>query len=452
MSRIHIYVLFLVSILIFSFESYGQRISGKVLDHKTKIPIENVSIYLTNNPSIGTPTNKKGEFRLQYKFNNNDSITFSIIGYQTKKLSFTYFNKKNNIVLLEKSNNVLEEVSLKKKKKQARIKFQKIATLKSRAFSLASEIVGNKIYIYGGDETFIEDRYAKAEDKAGPAASLIQIMLLMDISISQKRYNKQLFVYDLDNNTYSESKVKLDEVAYHQMNNYNNSLYILGGKKTTSFNTTEYLNNEIQIVDLKNNLVKKDKANPHQAVNFNSFVYKDHLVVLGGSTKVINKHKKVYQGKIHLFNFKSGEWHEIGNMPNPRETSGVLINDEIYLIGGYNDKPSSLIESWNLTNTKWKTEGNLFSGMEDPALTAFKEYIYIYDDGIFIIYNTLEKTLREYRINLTLKSANLHYYNNALYLIGGYRNNQFDKVPSSEIIKIDISEFHKTKINRFKKL
>ena len=58
-------------------------ISGMVLDSKTKIPINNVNIYI-NNPPIGTMTNEKGYFNLSLnkQLKKNIDLNIKIIGYE----------------------------------------------------------------------------------------------------------------------------------------------------------------------------------------------------------------------------------------------------------------------------------------------------------------------------------------------------------------------------------
>ena len=43
--------------------AWASGISGMVLDSKTKMPINNVNVYIKNTP-IGTMTNEKGYFNL----------------------------------------------------------------------------------------------------------------------------------------------------------------------------------------------------------------------------------------------------------------------------------------------------------------------------------------------------------------------------------------------------
>ena len=67
---------------------YGQITEGRVLDAETKQPLSNVNVFIENT-EIGTATNNKGEFELRYtNVQTSDSVVFSIIGYQTRKIRF----------------------------------------------------------------------------------------------------------------------------------------------------------------------------------------------------------------------------------------------------------------------------------------------------------------------------------------------------------------------------
>ena len=69
--------------------SQTYAVSGKVLDFKTKSPIDNVNIYIENS-EIGTTTNQDGFFIL-YLNNQLDyhiDLNIEIIGYQKKNYSY----------------------------------------------------------------------------------------------------------------------------------------------------------------------------------------------------------------------------------------------------------------------------------------------------------------------------------------------------------------------------
>ncbi|SEB38181.1 Kelch motif-containing protein [Tenacibaculum sp. MAR_2009_124] len=446
----------LVLLIITAVNCYGQKISGRVLDIETKMPLEKVNIYSTTNETIGVATNKNGKFTLKHTFTKTDSISISLVGYKKYTLPISILKNNSKPIFLVKQIDQLEEVSINTKKKRDRLKFEEIGNLNSGIFSFASKILDNKIFIAGGDETLREDNYSKAVDRASMSGNFSispkSISRYQEPSLNYKSYNDNLYVYTIDNKTLKKFAIKLEKRAYHEMNFHNDFLYIFGGKKVSNFNGKEYLLNTIEVLDIKTQKAIIDQVNPHKAVNFSSFVYKDHLIVIGGSKKVKKSGKKIFEDKIHLLNFSTGIWHEIGTMPNPRETSAVLINDTVYLIGGFHNNPSNLIESWNLTNNKWKIEGKLFSDIEKPALTYDDESIYIFDNRKIIRYNIKEKILKEYAINLSLKSARIHYYNNALYILGGYRNKKYSKEPSSEIYKVNISDFDNTATYRSKKI
>ena len=139
-------------------------------------------------------------------------------------------------------------------------------------------------------------------------------------------------------------------------------------------------------------------------------------------------------------------------MSSAKETNGVLIGDKIYLIGGFKNKPLSEIESFDLITKTWKKEGDLFFGMESPALTSNKGIIYIFDKGKFFTYNTKKRELNEYYIKLNLTSSKIFISNNKMYLLGGINLGDYDTTPSSALYSIDLVEFNKTQIRRAKTL
>lgn len=451
----------LLSLLFISFNTFiffGQTIKGRILDKDTKNPIENVSVFLIKNNSIGTSSNSDGSFNFKIKiaFKKKDSIYFTSVGYTTFKTTIDNLQHSNKTIYLTKVTDVLNKVTVKRKRrKKWKLNYKKLTSIKSGIFSFASVLVDNKIYISGGDKSRTDDSFKRAVTRVNekyPEPSFRDLLLNWEPSNSLKSYNKKLYIYNLDKNSWEKSDIKFENRAYHAINYHNNKLYVLGGKKMANFKKKEYLHNTIEILNTKTSKVQIDKTNPHQAVNFASFNYKDNIIVMGGSTKVKKNGEKVYSDKIHQFNLETGLWFEIGKMPVPKEVTGVIINNKIYTFGGFNGKAIANIESWDLTSGKWKIEGELFEALEKPALANHNNLVYIYDDGVMFIYNPDKKTLLKYLIDLHLKNAEMHFYNNKLYVIGGYREDDFSTTPSSRVYSIDISEFKKTEITSSKNI
>ena len=63
--------------------------------------------------------------------------------------------------------------------------------------------------------------------------------------------------------------------------------FYLGGKRLSETRIVDYLDNAIEIYDIKRDTVWTDYTNPHQATLLGSVVYKDNMIVLGGVKKVL---------------------------------------------------------------------------------------------------------------------------------------------------------------------
>lgn len=428
-------VLLINLILVFIFSSnilYAQNTRGIVLEEKSKKPLVNVSVFI-DKTGIGTTTNEKGEFHLKYfsEINENDTLIFSSIGYFTRKISFSGLKGSKYVVLLAESVELLDGVTVTSLPHlNLQIKYSKLSSLKGGLYSFGSVLVENKIWVMGGDESYLP-------------------VLQRKPSFVWESYNDKLYIYDILTDKWATSDLQFSKRAYHSVNYYNGRIYALGGKTLSKNRKYEYLDDKIEVFDLNKNTILVDKTNPHQAVNFASFVYNDNLIVMGGSTRIKINEEKDCSKKAHILNLKSGLWYELNDMPEAKETKGVIINNIIYLIGGFNLKPLDNIEMYNITTGEWKVAGQMFYGVERPAIVYNDSIIYIFEDGRMQTYNLVTKQLNLYSINLPLKSCEMFFTKNKLYLLGGWIKDEtsadeYSIVPSSGLYSIDLSEFNKS--------
>jgi len=435
---------------------FGQEIRGIILDKNSREPLEYVSIFLSKNSAIGTSSDESGKFKLNLKtkFFETDSVSFSMVGYTTYKTTLANLKRKSDTLFLQKALSELSQVTIEVSKKQSSLKFHKVTSLKFRMHAFASIIVDHKLYISGGDTSVTEDAFSIALEKASIATMELtweDILEKLQPNGTFKGYSDKLLIYNIEDDTWETAAVEFENRAYHQINYYNHELYILGGKKISSLKGDEYLHNTIELYNLEKQTVQVDHTNPHQAINFASFVYKDHIISMGGATRLKKSGTKVYTDKIHQFDLKTGLWYELGNLKSPMEVRGTLLGDKIYTIGGLKEKTST-IESWDITTGAWTVEGELFFGVDEPALASKGMHIYIYHYGKLLIYNVLHQTLKEYSVALYLKDAKMHIYKDSLYILGGYTTSIHSKDPTSGIYSIEMSEFNKTEITNFKNL
>ncbi len=90
------------------FAVYSQTISGLVLDQATSQPIESAAIYF-DNTTIGTSTNDKGEFSIEYQEGVTSPLVISFLGYK-RMIITNYQVGKLYKVLLQEDIDALDEV------------------------------------------------------------------------------------------------------------------------------------------------------------------------------------------------------------------------------------------------------------------------------------------------------------------------------------------------------
>lgn len=441
-------------LLCFPFFCISQNVKGIVTSKTDYTPIENTTVFLRQN-GTETRTNAKGEFSLKLPsgFRENDSIEFSHIGFTTAAFHFDELKKLNFTVSLSESIENLSGLTIvanQKLKLKPKLDFSKLTSIKYPLSSFGSLLTDDKIYIIGGDASFDSDAFNKIKYKK-PDFTLKDYMDELRSQNTLQLYKDKLFVYDIKTDSWNDSELKFKKRAYHSLNYYNNTIYVIGGKRSSVNGKFEYLEDQIEVFDIANQTITIDKTNPHQAANSASFTYKDNIIIMGGSVKMnAENKKKEFTNKVHLYNITSGFWYELTNMPIAKEATGILVADKIYLIGGNNGKPISKIETYDLNTEKWTTEGELFNGLEKPAITNHENLLYFFEDRKMYIYDIKSKVLKEYIVELGLKASALYYDHNKLYILGGLIENEYSKVPSANVYSISIEEFETTQPNRIK--
>lgn len=427
---------------------------------KNNEPLEDVNIFSLTRKT-GTITNKKGAFSLTFfpNLKEDEILEFSHIGFTTLKISIENLAKLNFKVVLSEETENLKELTIDANhelKLKSKLSFNKLKPLKYGISSFGSFLKDGKIYITGGNASVENDPYKKLQSKNlnfDDNDNFVQKFLEeLRNDDSQSIYKSNLLIYDIASDSWQVTEEKFKKRAFHNVNYYNNTMYILGGKKISMNGKFEYLQNEIEVFDMNKKTITIDKTYPHQASDAASFSYKDNIIVMGGSIKSEKKDKKDFTDKVHFYNITSGYWYELTSMPIAMETSGILIEDKIYLIGGNDGKPVSQIETFDLTSEKWEKEGELFSGLERPAITHNADTIYFFENKKMYVYNIKTKLLREYTIDLNLYRAAMYYNNDKLYIVGGCVINEYSTIPSSLVFSISTEEFDTTKPNRIKTL
>ncbi|SDS46657.1 Kelch motif-containing protein [Maribacter dokdonensis] len=433
-------------VLFFTFFTViGQNIEGTILDAETNQPIEFVNIYVKEG-QIGTTSDGLGKFNLvlNSELNSTQIVFFTILGYHPKSYSVLELEERNYVVYLQKKTENLNEVTLSgNRKRKPSIAFTKLASLPVGVHNFGSTIVNGKMYIHGGDKTFFRHEIRIALENSLTAE---EFMRKIQNNQNWKNHSDALQIYDIENDSWDISDLKFRKRAYHRITTVKDQLYIIGGKRLSTNRMYEYLDDKIEVLSLSDNTIQIDDINPHQALNFAAFSIEDNIIVMGGSTKRKLDGPKTYSKLSRFYNTKTGYWYDLPNMTTAKEINGVTIGNKIYLIGGYKEKPLKEIESFNLESGQWQIENELPFGIANPAITSYKNTIYIFDYGKIYIFNTLSKRLTEYNIDLNIHEAQMHYYENKLYIVGGRYEERYKSQPLNGLYSIHLNEFENTKV------
>ena len=166
--------LLFIPILLQSLFSFGQ-IKAKIIDSQTKEKIPYVNIWVENE-NIGTTSNEKGEFTLDYE--GPKTIIFSAIGFQSKKINSDSIN---DFVQLIPTTTDLEEVVIQSTRKTQELTIG--AFKKSKINS----------YFSCGTKPWIAARFFEYKKEYDKTPFLKRIKVLTDSEVKDSKFNIRLY-------------------------------------------------------------------------------------------------------------------------------------------------------------------------------------------------------------------------------------------------------------------
>lgn len=440
-----------VILLMLSVFGVNAQNRGVVLNDKSRAPLPGVNIASGDGKTIAI-TDDNGEFSLQNitRMGRHDTISVSHIGYISRKLTVSQLQKSDYIILLAEDVQYLSEITVISPKEQSLntlIGYKELAPVPDGVYSFGASLVGDKIYVTGGDKSNIEDEALKTMQRleAQSSASMTDFLNKLGASATWLHYNEHIYVYDIPNNKWETKKKKLKKRAYHGAHHYNGKIYILGGKRLSRSQKLQYLDESIEVYNLSKDTTTSTNSNLHQASNFASFVVDDNIIVMGGSVKQREDETRVYTDKAYLLNLKTGYWYELDNMPQSKEAKGTVIQDKIYLIGGYRHKPLRDIDIYQLSTGKWNTSQKLLYEVERPAIACHRNTIYIFEKGRIQTFDTNTNEVNAYLIDLPLKYSEMFCIGDKLYIVGGATEEEAFRLPSAGLYSVDLNQFGKAK-------
>ena len=122
-------------------------------------------------------------------------------------------------------------------------------------------------------------------------------------------------------------------------------------------------------------------------------------------------------------------WTSGKNMPTARiDMASTTVGDKIYVIGGYTDKATNIVEVYDSTKDEWSTISPLPENLDHLAAATYKNKIYVvggFDEGSkpsdrLFIYDTILGKWEEGKKMPTARGAlTAEFINGILYAVGG---------------------------------
>jgi N-acetylneuraminic acid mutarotase len=219
--------------------------------------------------------------------------------------------------------------------------------------------------------------------------------------------------YNITDNKWSVLNATLSPKKFANSETYDNKIYIFNG----------WGNSHLEIVDLETYKVTKGAVNRFYTGNAGSAIHNGKIYVFGGSG-LNGAPTTVFSNRFQYYDIASDTWHPLPDMPTAREAKGKIVNDKLYVIGGFNGTSSRLINVYDLNTNLWVDKYTMPAGISGHSLAVSGNKIFIaggYNNQTFLAYfDTTTNKFHQLSSNMIpRRHAAAEVYNNKLYIIGG---------------------------------
>lgn len=240
--------------------------------------------------------------------------------------------------------------------------------------------------------------------------------------------------YNIADNTWSIVNSNLLTKKFSNSETYDNKIYIFNG----------WGNSHLEIVDLATNTITKGAVNRSYTGNAGSAIHNGKIYVFGGSG-LNGAATTKFSNRFQYYDIASDTWHPLPDMPTARETKGKIVNDKLYVIGGFNGTSSRLINVYDLNTNRWTNQYTMPAGISGHSLAVSGNKIFIaggYNNQTFLAYfDTATNKFHQLSSNMIpRRHAAAEVYNDKLYIIGGSTTS----LTSSAIKSIQVADINES--------
>jgi len=219
--------------------------------------------------------------------------------------------------------------------------------------------------------------------------------------------------YSIKDNRWTVINSTLVPKRFGNSETYGNKVYIFNG----------WGNSHLEIIDLETHKKTKGAVNHSYTGNAGSAIYNGKIYTFGGSG-LNNAATTVFSDRFQYYDIATNTWHPLPKMPNAREARGKIVNDKLYVIGGFNGTSSRLVNVFDLKKNLWTEQYTMSTEISGHSLAVFGTKIFIVggtNNQNFLAYFDTE-TNKLYKLSSNMiprRHAAAEIYNNKLYIMGG---------------------------------
>ena len=235
---------------------------------------------------------------------------------------------------------------------------------------------------------------------------------------------KDLIKYDIANDSWTEMTSELIGVRYGNTEIYNSKIYLLNGNRSGVG-----LNDSVEVFNLvTNKLSKLNIVNPYPMEQNGSDIWNYHNIIFFGGKDENGQ----CTDRIIKFNLNDQSFEIIGTLPfSICNTKGEIIDDKLYIIGGYlGSEVSDKILVYDLNNKLWEDPITMPLSISSHTTSKHKEKIFIRGDynikNLFAVFDTNNKSFRVVESD-AIESRHLmsEVVDGKFYVMGGNITSQF---------------------------
>lgn len=209
-------------------------------------------------------------------------------------------------------------------------------------------------------------------------------------------------------------------------------VYVFNGNTYSAGTYTD----TVEIIDVGSGSIGYRDSNPFPVKIGGSASWNNKIYVFGGGGAFDG-----YSNRLYEYDPMTDIWLRLADMPEAKQTCGVVIDGILYVIGGNIGVPggSNRIDAYNIENASWSSLGTMPVGFYDHAVARQGKNIWIVgsEENFFFlaVYNTETNEFQQLFSNMKKRrNCGATVVDNKLFVYGGRFN-----LNSIEVA--DISEY-----------